>query len=190
MRFTLSRDIYLTPDQKLQRFRLPTRVSSGQGSSFITLTCGSSGFVMMYPPASQICLLWKCIIFLCKHSPIIYGINILVKKKICCLRLVAWPSPWVSPLMGLWLDPRTNGVGLALLCHIGSGFKLVNKAVWILLNVALLCQFLRLGFYSPVLDPRSNGLKLAGRWIRAKLVPIKGQIISDISKLIAYNKSL
>ena len=25
----------LTPDQKLQRFRLPTRVSSGQGSSFL-----------------------------------------------------------------------------------------------------------------------------------------------------------
>ena len=25
----------LTPDQKLQRFRLPTRVSSGQGSSLV-----------------------------------------------------------------------------------------------------------------------------------------------------------
>ena len=30
-----SRKSSLTPDQKLQRFRLPTRVSSGQGSSLV-----------------------------------------------------------------------------------------------------------------------------------------------------------
>ena len=34
---TSSGQFYLTPDQKLQRFRLPTRVSSGQGSSLAKL---------------------------------------------------------------------------------------------------------------------------------------------------------
>ena len=78
-------------------------------------------------------------------------------------------SPYDTTINGVWLDPYLFG---------GSGFKLVSKVIWILLNLALLCQFLRFGFYSPNLTPdpcstlqrqfRSTGIR-AQVWSRSRV---------------------